>query len=251
VFVTHHGRMGYPEGRPVSVLPATWEDGWPTVSLPFGLSPAAGAVRGILGTDDTFDSGAVGPQWEWVYQPPPGSWEPTAGGLRLAVMPPRRSGDPRTVRNLLTQRMLTGPARVTLQLETGASAPGTVVELGNLGSPYSAIRVRRAAGGSRVEIAHGDDALEVEEGPALSDATSLWLRIGYDARSFASFSYSSDGERFVPVGSGYRTGMLGYRGNRISVAAWHDDRDEELHGSPGFVTLRRFDYARPASPLGR
>ncbi|WP_426321984.1 family 43 glycosylhydrolase [Microbacterium sp. E-13] len=244
VFVTHHGRMGYPEGRPVSVLPVSWEDGWPIASLPPRAPSAGSSTSTILGVNDAFVSRALGPQWEWVYQPAPGSWEATTTGLRLAAMPPRTAGDPRSVRNLLTQRMLAGPGQVTLHIDTGDAAPGTIVNLGNLGSPYSAIQVRRSADGYGIQIIYGEAELRAEEGPIVSGAASLWLRVSYDLRSFASFSYSVDGERFLPLGSSHRTGMLGYRGNRISVSVWVNDREQDLPEVCGWVTLRQFTYAR-------
>jgi beta-xylosidase len=242
VFVTHHGRMGFPEGRPVSVLPVRWEEGWPTASLPAGSPTDGGPVHKILGRNDGFVSDTLGPQWEWVYQPPRGSWSPTAVGLHLTPLPPRIAGDPRSVRNLLTQRMLSGPGAATLRIETGALISGTAVDLANLGSPYSALHVRGTESGLRVDIRHGVDDLEIEEGWALPDTDSLWLRVTFDARSFASFSYSLDGECFHPVGSSYRTGMLGYRGNRIAIAVW-DDAAADRREPPAPVVVRAFDYA--------
>ncbi|WP_349425964.1 family 43 glycosylhydrolase [Microbacterium sp. LWS13-1.2] len=244
VFVTHHGRMGYPEGRPVSVLPVTWADGWPAAVLTSALPSASRPASTILGMSDAFGSRTLGPQWEWVYQPAPDSWEATATGLRLAALPPRRAGDPRSVRNLLTQRMLSGQGQVTLHIEMGAADPGTVVNMGNLGSPFSALQVRRSTFDCSIDVVHGEVALDVEEGPRVPISWSLWLRVNYDLRSFASFSFSVDGERFFPVGSSYRTGMLGYRGNRIAVAAWDDDRDEDVRKASSWVTLRRFVYER-------
>ena len=76
-FITQQGSGGHFDGRPSSLLPVRWVDGWPTVDAP-GKSvmvwrhekPVESLLPAVsLQSSDEFSGPVLGPQWEWNYQP--------------------------------------------------------------------------------------------------------------------------------------------------------------------------------------
>lgn len=113
-FITHEGKGGFPDGRPLSLLPVTWVDGWPIPGRVDGVrgrvdgddavagagsDGGGGADGGVaslaldMGGDlsggpvpvpggpvcfpqgsDDFDAPQLSPQWQWNHQPRAGFW---------------------------------------------------------------------------------------------------------------------------------------------------------------------------------
>lgn len=236
--VTHHGRGGYPEGRPVSVLPVAWEDGWPVVEGSSGAGvldwPSAPASTPALQRDDDFTAAEPAPQWEWTNAPVDDHWSLAArpGHLRLHACPSARGDGLRTAANLLSQRVSARPGQASVLLDAAGLAEGAVAGLCHYSTsqPVGIGVLRR-----------GDELfVAVVEGTATSVwtgvPTALHLRSDIDAHSFATFSFSVDGETFLPLGDSYRLVWSSYRGSRIGLFALNEEADA------GWADFSEFRY---------
>jgi beta-xylosidase/S-formylglutathione hydrolase FrmB len=201
-------------GRLTALSPVTWKDGWPYFGLPGNLgrtprtwvkpsatsptTPIAPYVR-----SDDFAGPALANVWQWNHVPDDTKWSlrERPGFLRLHALP---AADFWTARNSLTQRAIGPQSQPTAVLETAGMRPGDVAGLALLNRPYAWIGVRR-----------GDDGAWLEQFDQLTGDTvrvafpqsRVWLRVDGDfLTERATFSYSTDGTRFVPLGKPF--GMI-------------------------------------------
>jgi len=245
-FVTHHGRGGYPEGRPVSLLPVTWVGGWPVVnpdSLAAGRmawsapAPLPLAPRSALARNDPLTGAHLGGQWQWNHEPCEGAWGLTGSGLRLDGRRLTTPGSLLHAPNTLSQRSCAQGGTASVHLSPGCLGEGALAGLGHLSSAAAAILVHRIRGDCRLEV-WGDGHLV---GPTVDG--DLWLRTDLDYRGFASFSYSSDGVAFTALGGSFPTVWSNYRGSRIALYSFSAD------GVDGHALFRDFRYVVPSRDL--
>src|SRR5581483_9053479 len=162
-FFTHHGHGDW-EGRPASLLPVTWVDGWPILGKPdsngigtmvwSSRKPVAGTPVVTTQSDDAFNGPKLGVQWEWNYQPRADKWSLTErpGALRLHAFKPLRRDDLKAVGNTLTQRSLrTSTNVVTVAMDLSGMADGQVAGLCHYSRDANAITVRRENGALMLE----------------------------------------------------------------------------------------------------
>ncbi len=269
-FVTHEGKGGFPDGRPLSLLPVTWLDGWPIPGLrtPSSHGPDAGAgaagseaIGGDLGGgalpvaggqrcfpqgSDDFDAAVLSPQWQWNHQPRADFWSLTErrGHLRLRAFRPLTRGDFFSAGNTLAQRTFGGgggggetSAVVTLKMDVTGMDEGQVAGLVhfNGGLHHARISVRREGGARR--LVYQNDATIVP-GPSLSEDTAeIWLRSCVDAAFISRCQYSLDGEIFVDFGLPYELRWGNYRGDLVGIYTYND------LGDTGHVDIDWFRYA--------
>lgn len=228
VFVTQHGRGGYPDGRPVSVLPVAWEDGWPVVwgaegpgLLRWEVSVRAdvGSIPGLEGLqrDDDFSTDRLGPQWEWTNAPLDDHWSLTSrpGWLRLHAAPSARGDGLVTAANLLSQRISARPGVTSVLLDATGLAEGASAGLCHYSTRRPVgIGVHRQDGRLRIGITDGAETAYGDQVPV-----EVQLRSDVDERDYATFSYRAVGEAFVPLGDSYRLEWSSYRGSRIGLFA--------------------------------
>ena len=154
-FFTHHGRGDW-EGRPASLLPVTWVDGWPMLGevgddgigtmVWGGANPSKHGPLLVPQSDDDFSGPRLGVQWEWNYQPRADKWSLTErpGFLRLHAWKPLRHDDLKKAGNTLTQRVMrTRSNVVTVELDPSGMADGQVAGLCHYNRNYGTIAVRR------------------------------------------------------------------------------------------------------------
>jgi hypothetical protein len=163
-FITHQGRGGFFDGRPSSLLPVKWVDGWPipgevdantgagTLNWS-GKKPINGFPVQVPQSSDAFDSATLAPQWERNYQPRADKWSLTErpgwpsgvipptfccvtvpatppGWLRLHAFKPIRIGDFFKAGNTLTQRVMGYEGgEVILKLDASKMADGQTAGL--------------------------------------------------------------------------------------------------------------------------
>ncbi|MGY4773448.1 family 43 glycosylhydrolase [Kribbella sp. CWNU-51] len=218
--VTHHGRGGYADGRPVSVLPVRWIDGWPVAGdadAPGRMtwharSPVSTTPPVDLALDDDFGADGLAPDWEWNHAPRPGSWV-LADGLVLHGSRSLRPHDLRAVPSTLTRRLLgTAGATAAVRLHTDDFADHQTAGLGVLCRRSSAITLTRDGDRFRVATMGDTDATgpSVETGP-------IWLQLTVDGRDYVTYSYSLDGTTFDPLGNTDVASWSDYRGARIAL----------------------------------
>ena len=206
----------------VSLVPVTWDQGFPLIGLPGNLRKAPNTwIKPNTGYtqqpkpafihDDTFDGPTLNPHWQWNHVPDDSKWSLTEkrGVLRLHSLP---ANDFYAARNSLCQRP-PGPASImTVELDTSGLAAGDVAGLALLSSPYAWIGVVKTAEGTTLQrfdnTGSGGGRRGAPAAPptpptvgSTNPPTRLWLRVAcnFDTDE-AVFSWSPDGKAFRPLG---------------------------------------------------
>ena len=251
-FVTHQGAGDW-EGRAMCLLPVTWTDGWPVLGRvgPDGIGnmvwraakpiPGQAAIGPQL--DDAFDGPTLAAAWEWNHQPRADKWSlvERPGFLRLHAFRPLRPGDLFKAGNTLSQRSYrTAANRVTVKLDVAGMADGQRAGLCHFARAAATIGVNDRLGVRTLTVtANGQSVI----GPAVT-SDAVWLRSEWTADGDNAFSFSVDGLTFAALGPPYRLAWGYYRGDRVGVFCYNDDRDA------GHVDVDWFHYAiaGPAAP---
>jgi beta-xylosidase len=258
-FVTHEGKCGFPDGRPVSLLPVTWIDGWPVP----GLGTDGDAIGGVLagaplpvpghprqlpqGSDD-FDDLVLSARWQWNYQPRDAFWSlaERPGHLRLRAYRPIVPGDFFKAGNTLSQRTFGAEqVVVTTKMDIDGMQDGQCAGLVhfNGGVDHARIGVVRDDGVCAAFAQTGDARVRALE--LASSQHVIWLRSRVDDRAHARFEFSLDGERFTPLGNAYELKWGNYRGDYVGLYTYND-RDD-----CGFVDIDWFRYEIAVNDVGR
>jgi beta-xylosidase len=217
-------------GRLVSLVPVTWEDGFPLIGLPGNLRKAPNTwIKPNTGftqepkpayvPDDNFDSGKLNPHWQWNHVPDDAKWSLSekTGVLRLHSLP---ASDFFNARNSLCQRPPGPESIMTVELDTAGLSAGDTAGLALLSAPYAwigvvktaegrALQVLQGSGGARRGFGGGAAAAPTNNPPVMGPANPpehLWLRVhcNFDNEQ-AVFSWSADGKEFTPLGKPYTT----------------------------------------------
>ena len=221
IIMSDHGSGG----RMVSLVPITWDDGFPLIGLPGNLrkapntwlKPDTGYTQEPMPTyvpDDNFDNGKMNPHWQWNHVPDDSKWSLTEkpGVLRLHSLP---APNYYNARNSLCQRPPGPESIMTVEMDTTGLADGDVAGLALLCNPYVWIGVvktndnttlqlftARGGGGGRGRRGGGESAPEVPTVSPTPPPKHLWLRVHCNFNSDqAVFSWSADGKEFTQLGN--------------------------------------------------
>ncbi|QCB95505.1 RICIN domain-containing protein [Cellulomonas shaoxiangyii] len=249
----------YPGGRVPTLAPISWSsDGWPvlqTVNGRWGTTYArpnittTRTVSSMIGKD-TFTGTRLGPRWEWNHNPDTGRFS-VGNGLRLQTA--TVTNDLYSARNTLTHRIQGPTSTATIELDHSAMAEGDRSGLAMLRQSSAWIGVVRRNGTTRVVMTDGltmnsswaTTGTGVERASADVSGGRVWLRARADIRPgsgrTATFSYSTDGSTFVPLGPAFVLNnqwefFMGYRFGIFNYAT------QALGGA---VTVRSFDLTTP------
>jgi beta-xylosidase len=233
-FITQQGQGGCFDGRPSSLLPVKWEDGWPVVDKPTEKStmvwrhrkPVDGFPVAFPQSSDEFSSSELGPQWEWNFQPRADRWSLTErpGFLRLKAFPPTQKGNFFKAGNTLTQRVIGYEGgEVTAKIDPSGMADGQVAGLVLFWKEYAILGAVQRGGVRRVELNVNG---VLADGPVLPpDGSALWLRAEISDQAACTFVYSLDGRSFTPIGGSFPLGWNNYRGSRVGLCCYNDDAE--------------------------
>jgi len=218
VIMSDHGSAG----RMVSLVPVTWDDGFPLIGLPGNLRKAPNTwVKPNTGYpqeptpafihDDNFDRGQLNPLWQWNHVPDDSKWALTEkpGVLRLHSLP---AANLWSARNSLCQRPPGPESIMTVEMDTSGMVAGDNAGLALLSAPYAWIGVVKTAEAATLQSIRGSVG-EPRGGAPLNSPptvgpvnppTRLWLRVAcnFDTDQ-AIFSWSPDGKKFTPLGEPY------------------------------------------------
>jgi beta-xylosidase len=250
-FVTHEGKGGYPDGRPLSLLAVTWVDDWPVLGPAPGDPPVEGRAPAApmpvtghptcmpQGSDD-FDGPVLRPQWQWNYQPREGFWSLTErpGHLRLRAFRPIVPGDFFKAGNTICQRTF-GAASVvfTAKLDVTGMCPGQSAGLVHFNGGVDHARISVVCDGGARWIAYQDGASVRRGAPLAAPQAAVWLRSRVDGQGVCTFAVSLDGETFQPEGGAYELKWGNYRGDSVGLYTYNDIDDH------GYVDIDWFSYA--------
>lgn len=222
-------------GRRVWLEPMRWRNGWPVIGAdPDGDGTGEPVLRyakpklpkqplASPQTDDEFD-GPLGSQWQWNSNPADDWMQIVGGRLRLKSV----SGSPNLFEdgNLLSQKLPAEGFTATTLLRIAPLRDGERAGVAIAGRAYGFIGVERANGQVRIVEATNTraDSNQPETslpGPAIEDKP-VWLRLNAEPivvpetppsdptfdrppmrrsiQARVTFSYSLDGEHFIPFG---------------------------------------------------
>ncbi len=223
IIMSDHGSAG----RMVSLVPVTWDNGFPLIGLPGNLrkapntwiKPNTGYTQEPNPTyipDDNFDSGKLNPHWQWNHVPDDTKWSITEkpGVLRLHSLPATNFW---SARNSLCQRPPGPESIMTVELDTTGLVAGDNAGLALLSTPYAGFRVVKTDEGTTLQLFQGTGGGrrggggggESQAGAPIIASTNppshLWLRVhcNFDADE-AIFSWSADGKEFTPLGDPFK-----------------------------------------------
>ena len=160
---------------------------------------------------DEFNGNSLGLQWQW-HANPKAEWEfpfPTRGVLRMnSVQLPENFKNLWDLPNLLLQKTpadgFTATAKVKITPRFDGERFGVVV----MGIDHSSIVITNKGGKLYVSRSTATNAdkrevtVESDERPLSSNDISL--RVRFAPGAIASFSYSSDGRTFTPIGEAFK-----------------------------------------------
>ncbi|MBA4866519.1 glycosyl hydrolase 43 family protein [Streptomyces sp. PSKA54] len=222
----------YPGGRVPALAPVTWNaEGWPELQTvdgawgetypypvtPHPLPPMTGA--------DTFEGTALAPYWEWNHNPDTAAFTVDNGlTLRTATV----TNDLYNARNTLTRRIQGPASTATVVLDCSGMADGDRAGLAMLRDSSAWIGVTRQDGVSRLVMFDGltmdtdwnTTGTGTEQAGADLPGSRVWLRAAADISPGpgrqATFSYSTDGTTFTPLGPAFTMNerphfFMGYR----------------------------------------
>lgn len=252
-FFTHHGRGDW-EGRPASLLPVTWVDGWPIIGhvaadtigemVWSGMKPITVNENFSIQTNDDFNSEKLSVQWEWNYQPRTDKWSLSEreGFLRLhafrPINPENKEKVILRVGNTITQRsMRTRQNTVTIKMDIANMNDGQYAGLTHLSTQNNSMFGIKQENGTRKLVYTYNDVDMVGITVAQKD---IWLQSEWDINGLNFYSFSLDGELFVPFGDKNQLTWGSYRGDRIGIFSYNTLKED------GFVDIEwfRYNYSR-------
>lgn len=252
-FLTHHGSGGW-EGRPASLLPVSWINGWPVIGKPdadtigrmvwSGPKPISDKRKISIQSSDEFDTGKLNVQWEWNYQPRAGKWSLTArkGYLRLYAFTPVSARKQASVilraGNTLTQRSMRTPNNTaTVRIDVSHMADGQFSGLTHFSTTsYSLFGIKQENG---IRTLVYDNNGKDTSGITIS-GESVWLRSTWGTEGISQYAFSTDGKTFKTVENTYQLTWGSYRGDRIGIFNFNTREDN------GYVDIAwfRYDYRK-------
>jgi xylan 1,4-beta-xylosidase len=223
IIMSDHGSAG----RMVSLVPITWDNGFPLIGLPGNLRKAPNTwIKPNTGVkqepkpafvhDDNFNSGKLNLEWQWNHVPDDTKWSLTEkpGALRLHSLPATSFY---TARNTLAQRPPAPESIMTVELDASKMEIGDTAGIGLLSTPYAWIGLAKTAEATTLQMVNGTIGGGRRGGPATPPSitptlgpanppTHLWLRVhcNFDTDQ-AVFSWSADGREFTPLGNPFTT----------------------------------------------
>lgn len=246
-FLTHQGG-GYINGRPISLLPITWIDGWPMAGIDHDkdnvAEPVWEAEKPIMGYPKTYPQGSdefnkkkLNPQWMWNYQPRPDKWSLTEhkGFLRLYAFKPLKPHTFFKAGNTICQRYVKSEKCVaTIKMEISGMSNGQESGLVhfNGGSSYCSFGIVQE--GIRRSIKYDNDGKT--QTSAVISSNTIYLRSVVDSNGFNTYYYSEDGANFIQFGGQYELKWGGYRGDNIGIFNFNNVEEK------GFIDIDWFHY---------
>jgi xylan 1,4-beta-xylosidase len=211
-------------GRMISLVPITWDDGFPLIGLPGNLRKAPNTwIKPNTGytqepmpcyvPDDNFDNGKMNPHWQWNHVPDDSKWSLTEkpGALRLHSLP---ANDFYAARNSLCQRPPGPESIMTVEMDASGLEAGDNAGLALLSNPSAWIGLVKSTNGTMLQMVQGASGGGRRGGAAApvntptigstNPPSHLWLRVhcNFDTDQ-AIFSWSADGKDFKPLGNPY------------------------------------------------
>lgn len=252
-------------GRIIHLQPVTWKDGWPVMGINdknYCGEPVIRYKKPNVGKtypietpqeSDEFNANKLGLQWSWHANPLQAYGFPSNNGYyrMYGQYYPEGYTNCWDIPNLLMQKLPAPEFTATAKLTGVFLNQGDKMGLIMMGWDYSYIAVKRTATGYAIEQATCKDAEQktpeqkVTEIPLSNlkidkrmnaatpiDNVHFYLRIQVKDGGICTFSYSTDGKKYQPIGEpftarqgkwiGAKTGMFAMNKENKTQRSWLD-----------------------------
>lgn len=249
-------------GRVPCLMPCTWIDGWPILGdehghIPNDITLDYTSMRGICGSDDFADD-ELSLYWQWNHNPIDKAWSLTArrGALRLTTA--RLADNLFVAPNTLTQRMVGPQCSGTVCLDLRHMRDGDRAGLAAFNGDSGVLTIEQEDGKKSIVVSEqrsqfgkdrsiiGTDTVELARIPLKHN--KVYLRIDGTfgkPHDLATFSYSTDGKRFISLGNAVRM-SFDYR--RMFMGSKFAIFNYATRNTGGYVDVLDFRYEN--QPLG-
>jgi beta-xylosidase len=226
-------------GRIVHLQPMKWLNDWPMIGVdPDGDGTGEPVLRfqkpKVAGThplntppdSDEFNESKLGLQWQW-HANPQSNWGFVSGAygfLRLFnVALPGEFKNFWDVPNLLLQKFPAPSFNATTKVNFTARDENDKTGLIVMGLDYSYISVKKRADGFYVSQSlciDADKQTPEKEFPGVRlNGGNVYLRVMVTHNGMSTFSYSVDGNRFMPIGQSFRARQGRWIGAKLGIFA--------------------------------
>lgn len=201
-------------GRIIHLQPMRWVDDWPVIGVNEEdgcgepvlryQKPDTGAVCPMDAPEDSdfFEGGKLGLQWQWNANYREEWYRLGDGRLTLYAQPVDVDRQLCDVSSLLLQKWSAPEFEITTCLHLEGLAEGDVAGMVSLGGCYTALAVKRQAGGFSLQQRTGNWTMadEVREELEIWQQEQIWLKMRVERSEDISFAVSADGEEYRSVG---------------------------------------------------
>lgn len=241
-------------GRIIHLQPMRWVDDWPVIGVNeedgcgepvlHYQKPDTGAVCPVDAPEDSdfFEGGRLGLQWQWNANYREEWYRLGDGRLTLYAQPVDADRQLCDVSSLLLQKWPAPEFEITTCLHLEGMAEGDVVGMVSLGGCYTALAVKRQAGGLSLQQRTGNWTMadEVREELEVWQQERIWLKMRVERSEDISFAVSADGEEYRSVGRTTKATPGRWVGVKAGLFAINETG---AHG--GSVAVDFFAYSKP------
>ena len=207
-------------GRVVHLQPVRWVNDWPVMGedtdgdgtgKPYLVyqKPKLSKQPFYSPADaDEFNGEKLGLQWQWNATPRADfySLKSNLGQIKLFTQPLAEGSTNLWMSpNLLLQKFPAPQFTNTVKVDVSNLRDGEETGLIVFGQDYAALAVKRSGEEFSVEqrecVKALDNSMETTNARAKTDRRVVWLRLTVDGEARVSFSWSTDGKKFVPIGA--------------------------------------------------
>lgn len=220
-FWTHQGATQV-DGRPNSLLPMVWEDGWAKAQMiwtniqkPFMQTQVTRPA-----SSDEFENDKLGLQWLWNYQPRKDMWNITEreGHLRLYAFKPLADDVISKAGNTLLQRSYkTEGNKVITKIDISNMADGQNAGLTHsAGATNTNIGICQLSGKRYINYLDSSGNKSIGKEVPM-DLQYIYLKSEWQIDCINSFAYSFDGISYIELGKKAQLVGANYRGDYIGI----------------------------------
>lgn len=220
-------------GRVVHLQPMKWVNDWPVMGaggepVTTHRKPNVGRTYPITtpADSDEFNDPRFNLQWQWSANPQLNWAFPAApyGFLRLLNVPsPNDAKNFWDVPNLLLQKFpapaFTATTKLTFTARNNGERTGLIV----MGLDYAHLSVEKKQDGLYLSQTLCQDAdkgsAERQSAGIKLDSNTFWLRVRVTENAVCSFSYSIDGNTYIPVGQQFHARQGKWIGAKVGIFA--------------------------------
>ena len=225
-----HFQQRDPLGRILHLQPMTWKDDWPVIGEDYDGNGVGEPVEGwtkpktkkktapsLPASSDDFSGKKLGLQWQFNHNPVDDAWSLTRRPGFLAIDALKAESFEKA-RNTVSQKLMGYEGTYTTCLDCSSMAEGQFAGLACMGRNNDLVGVTVENGKRYIALEDMDGRKTVSP----IDAEKVWLRLKFDSNSnIFVFSYSVDGEEFLPAGQIFTAWFGHWKGARPALFSFN------------------------------